>query len=287
MNQFRMKDLGNLHSFLGVNIVRTEDEIKLSQSTYLKKLLKRFGMEECRPVKTPMELKPDLHEDVEITDTSRSYRELVGCLMYVMLTTRPYLSVAVNYFSRHQNRQTEKLWNGLKRVLRYIKGTLDMQLCFRKGIKEYLCYTDADFGSEVDRKSTSGYIIQVYGNPVLWSTRRQSTVAQSSTEAEYVALASAVADLIWMKNLLMDLGVELEKPPKVFEDNQSVIHLLNQWEHRRLKHVDVKYNFVRDYYLKGVIQVEYVNTKEQIADILTKALNGGQFLKLRELLNLE
>ena len=119
MNQFRMKDLGNLHSFLGVNMVRTEDEIKLSQSTYLKKLLKRFGMEECRPVKTPIELKPDLHEDAEITDTSRPYRELVGCLMYVMLTTKPNLSVTVNYFSRHQNRQTEKLWNGLKHVLRY------------------------------------------------------------------------------------------------------------------------------------------------------------------------
>lgn len=245
-------------------------------------------MEECRPTKTPMELKPDLHNDVEVTDTSKPYRELVGCLMYVMLTTRPDLSTAVNYFSRHQNRQTGKLWNGLKRVLRYIKGTLNLQLCFRKGVKEIVrCYSDADYGSEVDRKSTSGYLIQVHGNSVLWSTRRQTTVAQSSTEAEYIALASAVADLIWMKNLLLDFEVEFTEPLKVFEDNQSVIHLLHRWEHKRLKHVDIKYNFVRDYYFKNVIQVEYVNTKEQVADISTKALNGEQFLKLRMLLHLE
>lgn len=180
MNKFRMKDLGGIHSFLGVNIYRTEYEIRLSQSNYLQKLLKRFGMEDCRPAKTPMELKPDLHEDAETVDTSKSYRELVGCLMYVMLTTRPDLSVAINYYSRYQTRQTDKLWTGLKRVLRYLKGTLDMQLSFRKGVKESIrCYADADYGSETDRKSTSGYLIQVYGNPVLWSTRRQSCVGHN------------------------------------------------------------------------------------------------------------
>lgn len=96
-----------------------------------------------------------------------------------------------------------------------------------------------------------------------------------------------MADLIWTKNLLLDFEVKFTKSLKIFEDNQSVIHLLHRWEHRRLKHVDIKYNFVRDYYFKGVVQVEYVNTKEQIGDILTKALSGEQFLNLHELLNLD
>lgn len=126
----------------------------------------------------------------------------------------------------------------------------------------------------------------MHGNPVLWSTKRQTTVAQSSTEAEYVALASAVANLLWMKNLLLNFEVEFIEPLKILENNQSVIHLLHRWEHKRLKHVDIKYNFVRDYYFKNIIQVEYVCTRDQIVDILTKALQGEQFFKLRKLLNL-
>jgi hypothetical protein len=116
---------------------------------------------------------------------------------------------------------------------------------------------------------------------VCWVTKKQSTVALSSTEAEYVALASASTELIWLKRLLEDFGVEFNEPIVVYEDNQSCIHLLKKWEHRRLKHVDVKYNFVRDLVNEGILNVTYIPSKEQKADILTKGLCLIQFVKLR------
>lgn len=201
--------------------------------------------------------------------------------MYAMSTTRPDLSAAINFFSRYQNCQTEALWNGVKRVLRYIKGTLDLGLCFRRNSEQALiCYVDANHGSESDRKSTSGFFMKVYGNTVLWATRRQTIVALSSTEAEYVALAMAASELLWLRNLLEDFEVSHSLPLKIFEDNQSCIRLLHKWEHRRLKHIDVKYNFIRDLYEKGIINVEYLSTKDQVADVLTKALPIAQHSKL-------
>lgn len=143
------------------------------------------------------------------------------------------------------------------------------------------CFVDADFASGTDRKSTSGFLIQVHGNTVLWATRRQNAVALSSTEAEYIALATAAAELVWLRGLLQDLGLTWSGPLKMFEDNQSCIKLLHRPEHKRLKHVDVKFNFVRDLAEKKVIDVQYINTKEQVADILTKALPKDQHVKLR------
>jgi len=121
-NKFLMKDLGKLQSFLGINIKRTSNALHMSQATYAQKLLKRFGMEECKPVKTSMEIKPPKNVDAEVIDETKPYRELVGCLMYLMLTTRPDLSTAVNHFSRFQSNTTEAHWKGLKRILRYIQG---------------------------------------------------------------------------------------------------------------------------------------------------------------------
>lgn len=203
-------------------------------------------MEKCNQTKTSMDATPIPNSEEDQPGSSKPYRELIDCLMYVMLATRPDLNFAVNYFTRYQHEQTEARWKGLKRVLRCIKGTLDASLKYQKGIsKDLSSFVDADYGSESDRKSTSGFLVKVFGNTVLW---RQTTVALSSTKAEYVALATASSELIWIKNL-NDLGIT-DMVPKIYEDNQSCIHLLARWEHKRLKHVDVKYNFVRDLYEK-------------------------------------
>lgn len=203
--------------------------------------------------------------------------------MYVMLTTRPDLSYAVNYFSRYQHSQTEARWKGLKKILRYIKGTLNtLYLCYRKReVEELTCFVDADYGTEADRISTSGYLVKLFGNIVLWTTKRQTTVALSSTEAELVALATASTELIWIKNILQELGVTINAPPRIFEDNQSCIHLLERWEHKWLKHVDIKYNFIRHLYQRKDVTIDYLNTEDQIADILTKPLPSGKFVKLQ------
>lgn len=280
--KFRMKDLGTPRTFLGIKIERKGNELHLSQRSYFEKLLGRFGMENCQPTSTPMEMTPIPENQEKLGPEEKPYRELVGCLMYGMIATRPDLSFAVNYFSRYQHDQTEARWKGLKRILRYIKGTLNYNLCYKpKGAENLTCYVDADFGSESDRKSTSGFLLQVFGNTVCWTTRRQTSVSLSSTEAEYVALATAAAELTWLKNLLVDLNINSNIPPTIYEDNQSCIHLLSKWEHKRLKHVDIKYNFVRDLHEKKLIKVVYINTKNQLADILTKSIPKIQFVKLR------
>jgi len=168
--------------------------------------------------------------------------------MYLMIYIRSDISIAINYCNRFQNCATESHWNCLKRILRYIKGTLDFGLCFqkKKTFEPLLAYANADWANDSDRRSTTGYLVQIYDATVTWVTRKQFTIALSSTESEYVALATAASDVIWFKKLLCDLRINCEKPITVFEDNQSCIHLLSKWEHRRLKHIDVKYNFVKE-----------------------------------------
>lgn len=181
--------------------------------------------------------------------------------------------------------QQKHQWTGLKRILRYLKGTCAYGLFYEKtNATDLVCYADSDWASDTDRKSTSGYLIEVLGANVCWATRKQATIALSSTEAEYVSLATACTELIWLKGLLKELNVLVNEPITVYEDNQSCIHVLEKWEHKRLKHVDVKYNFVRDLHNNKIINVRYINTKEQKADILTKGLTTQAFDYLRHLL---
>jgi len=248
-------------------------------------------MEECKDVKTPMEtnfVKVETIHTNEMEDGKRPYRELVGCLMYVMLNTRPDISAAVNYYSRYQETPTTEHWKGLKRILRYLKGTINVYLSFRKNQGPIITvYADADWTGDVDRKSTTGFLIELYGNPVCWTTKKQKTVALSSTEAEYVALATASTEVVWIRNFLRELGWKIEEPIIVYEDNQSCIHLLSKCEHQRLKHIDVKFNFIRDLCSNGIINVVYVPSELQKVDILTKGVVFAKFEKLRSLISLK
>jgi hypothetical protein len=202
-------------------------------------------MSDCQQVKTPLEQNPPRELEGDCIVEQKPYRELVGCLIYLMFNTRPNISSAINFYSRYQSNATEAQWLGLKRILRYLKGTAHIGLLYDVNCKKPLVsYTDADWANDYDRKSISGFLIQIYGNLVTWVTRKQKMAALTSTEAEYVALASAVTEVLWMKGLLGDFQI-CDIKPVIYEDNQSCIALLSHWEHKRLKHVDVKYNFVR------------------------------------------
>lgn len=180
---------------------------------------------------------------------------------------------------------------GLKRILRYLQGTLNYGLIFYKSNKrnrDYLTgFADADWGSTEDRKSTSGFVYQLFGNTICQATRRQNTVAQSSTEAEFVALATCATEYLWLKNLIKDFDVAKDCPIIIYEDNQACIHSLKKWEHKRLKHVDIKYNFVKDLVVNKEIDVKYIRTDEQTADIMTKSLTGDKFVILQDKLGLK
>lgn len=149
-------------------------------------------------------------------------------------------------------------------------------------------YSDADWGGDHnDRKSTSGYVFEVFGNVVNWGSRKQTTVSQSSTEAEYIALAQAVNEAKWIKSILNEIGIKINVPIVIYEDNQSVIRIAEEpREHKRMKHIDIKYCFIRDEIEKDVVKIIYKPTEEQTADIMTKGLGRILFLKHRNNLNL-
>lgn len=188
-------------------------------------------MEYCNPTRTP--LKTDFTEETEagkITEEKPS-RKLVDCLSYLMLNTRPDICAAINFYSRFQNSANESHWNGLKRILRYLRGTADFGLFFKKTKKDVLIdYADSDWAGDTSIKSTTGYLFKVYGSTVCWVTKRQTSIALSSTEAQYVALAMAAAEFIWLKNLLKDFQVETGIVV-IYEDNQSCIYLVHKFKH--------------------------------------------------------
>jgi hypothetical protein len=283
MSKFQMRDLGNVSYFLGIKIERNDDGMFLSQGHYLTKVLQKFKLDTSRPVNTPLEPKPD----VAICDqpsivTTRPYRSAIGSLMYACMSTRHDFCAAVNLYSQFQSYATEKHWTGIKRILRYIQGTVSWGLWYKGNSNVPLAlYVDADFANEPGRKSISGFLIEMFGDLVVWGTRKQSTVALSSTEAEFVALATAVSELLWIRQLLNELGVSVDSPIPVFEDNQSCIHALKNWDVKRLKHVDVKYNFAKDLCHNKIISVSYLPSNEQKADIMTKGLPFDPFSKHR------
>lgn len=290
-NEFEMTDMMEVKYFLGINIERDIDNgvMKLSQKQYLVNVLNKFNMQDCKSTSTPLEQHLKL-ENVDENQLDKPYRELIGCLMYVMLTSRPDLSMAVGYFSRFQGCASVEHWNYLKRVLRYIKGTLDLKLVYttQQMSSMLVGYVDADWANDVnDRKSITGYVIQVFGSTVSWLSRKQSTVSLSSTEAEYIALCYAACEIIWLQQFLIEIGMNLEFPTIVYEDNQACIRIAEEpREHKRMKHIDTKYNFIREKIQEGKIQMRYVSTNDQLADIMTKGLPSEVFEKFVEMLGL-
>lgn len=288
--EFEMTDIGEAETFLGIHIERNGENMKLSQIQYLKNVLLKFGMNDCKAASTPIEKGLYLSNDKLNENPNLPYRELIGCLQYATLTTRPDLCAATNYFSRFQSCFGNEHFTHAKRILRYIKDTTELKLEYRKNKDADILvgYADADWaGDRNDYKSTSGYVFKLNGNTVSWTSRKQDTVSQSSTESEYIALAEAINEADWIRDLLNELNIKSENPITIHEDNQSCIKVADEPRNpRRMKHVAVKYHVVRDNVGRGIICVKYIPTSVQIADIMTKGLGRIQFLKLRNQLNL-
>lgn len=205
-SEFKMQDMGEARTFLGLKIERDvlQGRMTLSQKQYAKQLLKRFGMEECKPVATPMEPNLQLKKNEKATTLQKPYREVIGCLTYLMVTSRPDLSASVSYFSQFQSSPSEEHWTHVKRILRYLQGTLDHGLVYQRKTapKQIVGFADASWAADPnDRRSVSGIIVKIYGAVTSWSTKKQSTVSLSSTEAECSALADATCEVIWIQKL--------------------------------------------------------------------------------------
>ncbi|XP_055605684.1 uncharacterized protein LOC129753859 [Uranotaenia lowii] len=207
-----------------------------------------------------------------------------------MLSSRPDICAAVNLLSRFQSGATDEHWNHLKRVLRYLQGTIEYDLVYKRNsnAEPLIGFADADWGSDLDdRKSTSGSVFQVFGNTVLWTSRKQPTVSLSSTEAEYISLSQAACDAIWLRNILAEFGIKNIAPITVHEDNQSCIHIATEpRDQKRMKHLDIRYNFIRECIQNEDLKVVYIPTQKQLADTFTKCLPAGPFKEHRATLGL-
>jgi hypothetical protein len=283
--EFEMKDLGLMHYFLGIEMWQQEGETFLGQGKYAIEILKRFRIEDCKPMTTPMITnlkKLNSSESDKVNPTI--YRQLIGCLMY-LTNTRPDICFAVNTLSQHMVDPRKIHWVAAKHILRYLKGTIEFGLQYLQGDQVNLMgYSDSDWaGSIADRKSTYGCYFSLGSGMISWYSRKQKSVALSSAEAEYMAANQASCEAIWLRKILADLfDIDLD-PTTIFCDNQSCIKLSeNPVFHDRSKHIEIIYHFIRDKVQNGVVKPQYVPTNEQVADILTKGLPKGMFEYFRE-----
>ncbi|GJU00932.1 retrovirus-related pol polyprotein from transposon TNT 1-94 [Tanacetum coccineum] len=252
--------------------------IFINQSKYDLKTLKKYGFNSCDPVDTPMVEKSKLDEDKEgkAIDPSH-YRGMIGTLLY-LTASRPDLQFAICMCARYQARPTEKHLNAVKRIFRYLKGTVHRGLWYPKDSSIALtAFADADHaGCQDTRRSTSGSMQLLGDRLVSWSSKRQKSAAISNTEAEYIALSGCCAQILWMRSQLTDYGFGFNKIP-MYCDNKSAIALCcNNVQHSRSKHIDIRFHFIKEHVENGVIELYFVNTEYQLADIFTKALGRNR-----------
>lgn len=281
MKEFKMTVKGDLKHFLGFEIDYDKGSgiLKLNQEKYVNKILKKFNLENCKPVKIPIEPKLQIIETENKNKTNNPVRELVGCLMYLMVGSRPDICFAVNYLSRYQDKANESVWKYLKTVLRYLQGTKSYGLTYKKGENNLEAYADADWGGDVnDRKSVSGYCIFMNGNLLEWKTKKQNCIALSSAEAELVSLCSCIQEYMWMKKLLSEIEMKIESCV-IYEDNQACISIVeNPKKMKRVKHMDIKWKYVSEKIKNKEVKLEFIDSQNQVADVLTKGLNKMLFV---------
>ena len=293
--RFSVTDQGEAHYILGMAIKRDRSRgtMFLSQHNYVENVLKRFRMESCNPVSTPLAAGVKLSKATEAEKSvdTNLYQQIIGCLTYMMTATRPDLSAAVNLLSQYMSSPNKEHWSAVKHILRYLRGTTKHGLCFARnnGQVTLTGYSDSSWGDCVDtRRSTSGYMFLLGGNLITWRTKKQSNVAKSSTEAELVALSQATQECIWLRQLLKDLGFVQEDASIIFEDNQGAITLAkHQKHHDRTKHIAIHDLFCRERVHSGEIDVCYCSTNKMLADIMTKTVPRLQFQEMCSLLGIK
>lgn len=272
---FTIKDLGLLHYILGIEVNYIPNGIVLSQRKFTQELLNDNNLLTAPAAKTPLpqhfNLKPD--EGEPLLDPT-AYRTIIGKLNF-MTNTRPDFSFSVQTLSQFMQSIKQPHLDALFHLLRYIKGTTSHGILLKGSDQLTLqAFLDSDWAScPTSRRSVTGYVVLFGGSPISWKSKKQSTVAKSSSEAEYRAMSQAASELTWLVRLLDELGVQNLNPVKSFCDNQSALHIArNPVFHERTKHIDIDCHFTREKVMEGLIELRYLPSKSQLADVLTKIL---------------
>lgn len=287
--EFPVTDKGLLHHYLGIEIERdgVTGPIKICQPQYIKELLKEYGMQDCKPVATPLEANHQVicnDDNCESIDP-QDYQSIIGALMYLAITTRPDIQHSVAKLAQRNSNPHAEHMQAAKRILRYLRGTINLKMVYQADKGKAEGFVDADWGGNaLDRKSYTGFMFFVGGSLVSWESRKQSCVALSSTEAEYMAMSDAAKEAIFFKRLLEEIGYSSGEAVILNVDNQGAEKLAsNPVYHKRTKHIDIRYHHVREVVENGEIILKYCPTQDMIADILTKNLSKTKhntFLKL-------
>ncbi|KAK2973953.1 hypothetical protein RJ640_027582 [Escallonia rubra] len=315
--EFEMTNIGLMSYYLGIEVRQREDDIFISQDAYAKVILKRYGMVYCKPVKTPVECEVKLSKHGEGDKIHPTFsKSLVGSLRY-LTCTRPDILFDVGLMSRYMEAPTTSHLKVAKKILRYIKGTLDYGIMYsssqdfklvgycdsdwagdkadRKSTLDYgimysssqdfklVGYCDSDWaGDKDDRKSTTCFVFFMGNSAFTWNSKKQPIVTMSTCEAEYVVATSCVCHAIWLRSLLMELQQTQDGPTKILVDKKSALDLAkNPVFHERSKHIDAKYHFIRECVSTKEVKLEYVKSQDQVADIFTKPLKIDVFHKLQ------
>jgi len=285
-----MKELGEIKEYLGVNIDYNyrKRELTLSQMKYIELLADKYKIQNSKLYSTPMETNLKL-EKAGSCESNIKYRNLIGALLYIGSSTRPDISYSVNYLSRYQNDYNETHWKYALRILKYLYLTKDLVLYYKKNVNCDIinCYVDADWaGDNIDRKSTSGYVIKLFGNVIDWKSRKQKCITKASTYAEYVALSEVVSEIKYIRELVKIFDIEIKEPIKIYEDNSGAINIANNGNFtKNSKHIEIHYHFVHESVKEKLIDVQKIDSNENVADIFTKALSKEKFEKFRSNLN--
>eukprot|EP00253_Pinus_taeda_P002005 PITA_02005 len=286
---FEMKHLGELRYYLGLEIWRDLGQTFLSQAKYVKGLLEKFRMDQCKPAPVPLQqnIKLQCEYGSKAADATLC-RQLVGSLIY-LTTTRPDLTYVVIVLSQFMSKPLEGHWNAMKIVLRYLQGIVDYNIIYTDSSDVRLAgFADLDWERNVDdRRSITGYAFSLGSTVITWSSKKQNTISLSSAEAEYQAMCAATCQAVWLRRLLQDVREELTVTTTIRCDNQSSIKLANNpMFHKNTKHIDTQFHFVSEKVQSKEIHLEYCNTCDNVVDIFTKPLGKFKFQMFREMLGI-
>ncbi|GJU42753.1 putative ribonuclease H-like domain-containing protein [Tanacetum coccineum] len=275
-SRFQMSSMGELTFFLGLQVKQNKAGIFISQDKYVAEILKKFDLVNVKTAITPMETKVALTKDEEAVDVDvHLYRSMIGSLMY-LTASRPDIMYAVCVCSRFQVTPKTSHLNAVKRIFKYLKGKPHLGLWYpRESPFDLEAFSDSDYGgSNLDRKSTTGGCQFLGQRLISWQCKKQTIVATSTTEAEYVAAANCCGQVLWVQNQLLDYGFNFMNT-KIHIDNESTICIVkNPVYHSKTKHIEIRHHFIRDCYEKKLISVEKIHTDLNVADLLTKPFDG-------------
>ncbi|CAH2109146.1 unnamed protein product [Euphydryas editha] len=274
-SRFKIKDLGQVKQCLGMNVKfdKLEGSVTLSQEHYIDNLLHKFSLTDCKTFDTPMEHKLNVNTGQNVNNKV-PFQQLIGSLMYLSVLTRPDITYSVSYLSQYNNCHTDEHWGYAKRVLKYLKKTKSYGIKYcNNGISDIKGFVDADWANNtIDRRSYTGFCFLLSNGVISWECRKQKTVALSTCEAEYMGIAEACKEAIYLRALQFEITNKMYTLT-LYNDNQSAQKLsTNPVFHKKSKHIDVKYHFTRECVSNNIVDLQYLPTTDMPADLLTKSL---------------